>query len=131
MFCLQVKDSARRAVARAGFAEAGDHALQLRFYVGAAFEVVEEVFGGAVDIFRVGLGLDELGVDLLVGEEIRHGQIFYSDESAAEKVGAPGGAIDHDGGDFEVSTFHGDSAGGGDGGGGGGECFGEIADLDL
>lgn len=126
----EMKDGPSGAVGGAGFTEGGDNVGELGLDGGAAVGIVEEVFGGLVDVFGVGLGLDVFGVDLSVGEEVWHGEIFHANEGAAEEVGAPGGFVNDDGGNLEVGAFHGDGAAGGDGGGGGSQGGGEFAGLD-
>lgn len=103
------------ALRGAGFAEGGNDAGELGFYFLAARGILEEIEGGAGDFFGGDGGLQELGIDLLVGEEVGHGEGGDGDKVAGDLIVEPGGFVERHGGHTKEGAFHGNGAGFADG----------------
>lgn len=114
----------RRSEARDQFAEPSARDEQ-------AGRIREPLNGAACEMGWVGVGLDELGHDHRIGQEVGHGEVFHCDHAPADLVGEPGGPIEREGGDTEPGTFEGHGPSRGEREGGLLQRLRQAADLGL
>src|SRR5947207_14891459 len=72
--------------------------------------VIQQIERSLGEPLRCSVALDELGEDLLIRQQIRHGNVLYCYQLPPDDIGESGGLIEHNGGHSEAGAFQGDSS---------------------